>query len=871
MKKMSKTILKLGIVLVITIGLTIALSIPFGLFPALGKFLFPGNGSVWTVPDDVVKQETLTTDALENDVTIFRDQWGVPHIYGYSEQDLAFALGYVQAQDRLIQMDLARRSTRGKLAEILGEDALASDEFSLNKLKDYWAVESFKALQESEDPVDQIILDTLLSYSAGINYYIKNTNKLPLEFLFLGYKPDPWSPVDTLSFVKYMSEMLTWSYQDFTTLELFDAVGLDIYNDLFGYPLPYQIPVTVNYGEYQSQMIPQNVKDMKEAINSADNQGVEDISLIFQNLLSNIEKIPGEKEFIHNSQLVGSNNWVANGSKTESGMPILCNDMHLGYNLPGIWYEAHLVDLSSDFNVYGFFLAGVPYQIVGHNAYVAWGMTNTGIDVLDWYYYKGINETHYWYKNTPTAYGHIEYDINVKGREPEHFVIKTTVHGPVFNNLIDQEDYSGYINDVIACKWISHNTTQESRAIYGWSHAKNRNDFDEASKFFSTPAQNIVYADIHGHIGIRPTGVIPIRDDSSIPAWNFGNGTMPYNGTAGEGEWIGYIPFDNLPHSENPLQGYLASANQISAGPEYLANYTIQNPLSIDEGYRARRINELLANDNLITIDDMKAIQQDTYSIRAGNFTPIFVSAITSLSSKTQVQDDALTKLIDWDYWMDKDTSAPTIFVVLMEVYKEETFGDELHMLESPRMPSDARLEYYTRTNSTSLWFDNINTPEIENRDDIIQLSFVKTINALEDFFGTSDVDTWKFGDINKLYFPHLTGFSALSSGPYDVSGCDDTVNVIWNDHYWFEDEVHISIATGGPSERLIVDLGNLNNSLSVIPSGQRGVSTSIHYTDQLEMFLNGEYHPQYFLNNKIEDFLSSWIESTIFMKAGGG
>ena len=870
MNLLKKSLIKIIIFIIITSGLVIALSIPLGLFPPLGKLLFPGTGSIWTIQDDVVKQEILTINELSADVTIYRDEWGVPHIYGYSEYDLAFALGYVQAQDRLLQMDLARRSTRGKLAEIIGADALERDMFSLNKLKDYWAEESVKQLQESDDPTDQIIYQTLLSYSAGINYYIENTNQLPLEFLFLNYKPDPWTPTDTLCFVKYMSEMLTWSYSDFTTLELYDAVGLGIYQELFGYPMPYQIPVTVDYGSYNSIKVPQAINNMKETIKEASNQETSQISDLYEHLLEKIAEIPGENEFIKNSQLVGSNNWVANGSKTDTGMPILCNDMHLSFNLPGIWYEAHLVDLSSDYNVYGFFLAGVPYQIVGHNAYVAWGMTNTGIDVLDWYYYKGINDTHYWYKDEPTAYELIEYDINVKGQEPVHYVIKNTVHGPVFSDLIDTEELSEYVNDVIACRWISHNITEESRAIYGWSHSKNRDDFNEASTYFSTPAQNVVYADVHGHIGIRPTGVIPIRDDSSIPAWNFGNGTMPYNGTAGEGEWIGYIPFQDLPHSENPAQGYLASANQISAGPDFLANYTIQNPLSVDEGYRARRINELLANDDLITMEDMQTFQQDIYSVRAGNFTPFLISAINSLSGRTQIQNDALAKLEDWDFLMDKDYRAPSIFVVLMEIYKEETFGDELNLLESPRMPRDTVLEYFTQTNGTSIWFDNISTPTVENRDDIIQLSFIEAIDALESFFGTQDVNQWKFGEINQLYFPHLTGFSSLSKGPYKVSGCDDTVSVIWNDNYWLEDAVQVSISTGGSSERLIVDLGNLNNSLSIIPSGQRGVSTSKHYTDQLEMFLKGEYHPQYFLADDLEDFQGIWVESAIYIKVGG-
>ena len=867
LKKLSKTLIQMGVVLVFIIILLIAFSIPFGIIPPLGKFLFPGGG-LWDIPEDVVSEDTLTANYLSADVTVFRDEWGVPHIYGETESDLTFALGYVQAQDRLFQMDMARRVTRGLLSEVIGEDALEVDKFNLVRLQEYWAQKTLDELESSLDPVDQELYKELVAYSEGINYYIGKMKFLPLEYLFLNFAPKIWEPIDTICFIKYMSEKLTWSYEDFTLLKMYDSLGLESYLELFGYP--YQIPITIDYGEYNESSSPlfnlQGIKQPEET----EKKTISELTNLASLFMREIEKIPGEKESIEERELVGSNNWVIGGDKSESSKPILCNDMHLAHDLPGIWYEAHLVntDPSSDFNVYGFFLAGVPFPIVGHNAYVAWGMTNTGFDVIDWYYYKGINETHYWYKEKETAYEIIDFNIQIKNKDSAKFEIKNTVHGPVMTEFVDAENLSGHIYDVIACKWIAHNISYESRAIYGWAHSRNIDDFNEASKYFYTPAQNIVYADIYGNIGIRPTGKVPIRDDTNIPSWHFGNGSLPYNGSAGNGEWSGYVPFEFLPNSENPYQDFLVSANQISAGNDY--PYHLQHPLDIDNGYRARRINELIASGNDLSIEDMKSIQLDVFSVKAANFTPYLIDVIDSISGKTDLQQSVLEILNEWNFNMYKEESAPAIFNVWLEIFREETFGDEMENLGCPRTPYHDVLEFLTKTNESSIWFDKIETPHVELRDEIILRSLNMALNGLEEYFDSDDPSQWKWGEINTIYIDHLTGLAALSYGPVSVDGTEDTVNVIWSRSIWTAEKVTKSLGTGSASERMIVDFNNLDNSLSIIPSGQRAVSNSIHYIDQLEIYLRGEYHVQYFSADTVEKFQEKWIESRIYFKVGG-
>ncbi|NHJ41147.1 MAG: penicillin acylase family protein [Asgard group archaeon] len=738
-KVQRNTLVTIIVVSVISTGVIVGFSIPLGIFPPIGDLLFPGNG-LWLIEDDVASEEIIKSDYLSHDVVVLRDEWGIPHIYGSNEEDILYALGYVHAQDRLFQMDMARRATQGKLAEILGPSMLDSDKIALTKLMTYWTEETVSAMEASNDPIDKHIMNSLESYSEGINYFIDTTKALPLEFQFLGFKPDYWTSKDTFSFIKYMSEMLTWDYSDFVNILIKDAIGMDAFQELFGYPLPYQIPITTEYGIEFEVDIEEKSKEIVEEINEV-------IVSLSKQVYDKIKEIPREKQFLNKVDVQGSNNWAVHGNKTATGLPLLSNDMHLGFDLPGIWYEAHLVNIDplSDFNVYGFFLAGVPYPIVGHNAYVGWGMTNTAYDVIDWYYYDGINETHYWYKGEATEYTIINYEIAIKGQNPESFQVKSTKHGPVFNDFLSTDLYQIYTDKVIACRWIGQSITNEAVAIYKFTLSKNRADFNEASRHFSTPAQNLVYADIHGDIGIRPTGKVPIRNDTGIPSWHLGNGSMPYNGSAGQGEWIGYVPFDDLPHSENPSQEFVLSANQQIAGLDYLKNYTLQNPIDISNGYRARRINTLLSINDDITMEDMESFLLDIYSTKAGNFTSYLLDVIASIPAKTSLQQNAFIALASWDYKQEKESSAATIFNLWSEIYRYETFYDDVIDAGSPYLPMSTVLEWFTKNNATTHWFDNINTPEIETRDDIILLSFNKALEGLVTYLGTEDLTEWQW------------------------------------------------------------------------------------------------------------------------------
>jgi penicillin amidase len=448
------------------------------------------------------------------------------------------------------------------------------------------------------------------------------------------------------------------------------------------------------------------------------------------------------------------------------------------------------------------------------------------------------------YKGQSLEYETLEVTIPVKGRSSETFVIKSTVHGPVFTGLVPTP---GNFSDLaIACKWVAQNVTRDYLAIWGYLHAENAQEFDEASRYMEMLPTNIVYADIHGNIGIRPNAKVPLRNDTNLPAWNPGGGAMMYNGSAGEGEWIGYLPFEDLPHCENPSQGYLCSANQVIAGPNY-PNIEKINQAGTADGYRARRLNYLLSSDDDITMEDMQDFQTDVYSVRAGNFTPYFLSVLNSIPSPSALQQAVSTELTSWDFIMDKDEISPTIFNIWFEAYEVATFQDEFSEHGLSRFPSWAVLEKLTKENATSNWFNNISTPAVETRDDIILQSLNTALDALVRFFGTEDISEWIWGDIHQLFFWHISGLLPFNAGPFPGDGTGVTVNPSGTRNF-VNGNVRKDSARGGASERMIIDFSNFSNSLFVLPSGQRGISTSKHYTDQLEeLFLKNKYHYTHF------------------------
>ncbi len=862
-KTKKRTFIKLSASVMLVIVLTTLFSIPvISVIAPLGDILFPGGG-IWRVPGEVPVFEVVHEPSLSGDVIVYRDEWGIPHIYASNESDLFFAQGFCHAQDRFFEMDLIRRQVRGKLSEIIGDMTLEMDKMNLAIGMEYWAIKTDEKMRELHKSGELPMVPLLDRYCDGINYYL-NTHQYekPLEYQLLDFEPEGWTSVDTLCLVQEMARQMSWTYEDLYRLVNYNALGEENYSELFT-PTYGQIPICPNYGGYDdSSELPYNegtLKTSSAVINA------------ISNLLAGIESIPSEKELIDlkRENVIGSNNWVVNGTLSKTGKPLLCDDMHLSWMLPGVWYENHLVCSDTGLNTYGYSIPGMPLVAVGHNEHVAWGFTNTGYDVIDWYFYNAFNESHYIYNGSATPYTTRTHEIKVKGQATEKFIVRETVHGPVFQDFLgtklpEELDQPGEI--IIAPRWIANGYYYNLLAGYGWNYAKNRQEFDIASSNWTILAQNVVYADIDGNIAIRPTGNVSIRDDSTLQPGHPGNGMLPYNGSNGEGEWIGLIPFEELPNCVNPDQCYLVSANQIVAGPDWdYSTYFLQN--EYDSGYRARRINELLNNSGqgTIGIEKMKEIQLDVKSTPARAFVPYFINITDSLdtSLKTDIIKAISTQLKNWDYDMDKNLIAPTIYRVWRQFYYDFTFDDEFDAFDAMLKPQLNVLEQLTRDNGSSKWFDDITTNSIiENRSDIIYKALNSTIDFLVEFYGTSDVYSWRYGQLHKLEFPHIApGMDALGKGPFEGDGEAYTVNP---SRIRINSVTDVTTAKSGASMRMIVDLSDMGNSISVIPSGQRGLSNSKHYSDQLEeLFLQGKYHRQYFYNDSAS-FPPTLIESTI-------
>ncbi|MFW9917071.1 MAG: penicillin acylase family protein, partial [Candidatus Thorarchaeota archaeon] len=557
----------------------------------------------------------------------------------------------------------------------------------------------------------------------------------------------------------------------------------------------------------------------------------------------------------NNPELTGSNNWVVGGNLAASGFPILANDMHLGWTMPPIWYECHQVIVGTDFNVYGYSFPGQPLIIAGHNKHAAWGYTNVGADVCDYYYYtlNPDNPNQYWNGTTEQwqDFEIIEEVFHV-GEEVRTETFLQTGHGPIISNFKPD----GATEDLpVALRWTGHDVPDELfKAVYYINRAHNLTAIAEAQRFWGVPAQNFVFADISGTIAMRPVGKYPLRD-TQAGYW----GRIPYNGSANENPWLGYIPYEELPTVANPTQGFLSSTNQKTAGPDYphfLGSF-------FAPGYRARRITELLTSleNATATADDLKRFQSDNLDTAAIAFLPTLLS-VTATDNRTQ---EALDLLSVWNGTMLKELVAPTIWRVWMDKFIELTFHDEYKAVgassEIP-YPQWNTVEFFVVYNDSVDWFDNITTASVnETIDDIAAAALNATLASLESEFGANMAD-WEWGNYHRMRIDHPLGsiLSVYNRGPYPWDGSDNTLNAAGG-----------RIVKGGPSERIVYDLARLANdsafaAYSVLPGGQSGNTSNRHYDDQLALFREYEYHPAWFYD-QADEFPLAEIEQQAILK----
>ena len=755
---------------------------------------------------------TLHVAGLQDRVEVYRDAWGVPHIFAQNEHDVFFAQGYVHAQDRLWQMEFSRRVAAGRLSEILGEETLKTDRF-LRTIGLYRAAQADLAVLPAET------VDVLQAYADGLNAFVEtHRDRLPLEFALLGFQPERWTPTDSLAWGKVMCLDLGDNWErELLREQLVSAFGEEKVQELVP-PYPSQGPL----------IIPPEAKSYAY-VDSA--------------LLSDYQDVKATLGIC--GPHVGSNNWVVDGSKTASGMPLLANDTHLGIQMPSIWYEIHLS--AGDLDVVGMSFPGAPGVIIGHNRHIAWGVTNLGPDVQDLYVEKinPDNPDQYEFKGQWEDMTVLHEEIRVKGRDaPVELKVRLTRHGPILTPVVPEA------KEQLALRWTALDGGQLFRSVHMLNRARDWDEFRYALRYWDAPSQNFVYADTQGNIGYQAPGRIPIRAK--------GQGLVPVPGWTGEYEWTGYIPFEELPFVYNPPTHYVVTANNQIVPDNYphFITYEWAKP------FRAQRIEQLLQAKDSLTPDDFRDMQADTYSIPGARLTPY----ILSLEEEGWLWERASKFLREWDGYVTAESGGAGIFEVTYWRFLVNTFGDELKdagIVKGDLMSPDPKDDEWLGSPMALLtivddkdneWFDDVHTPEVEDRDDILRRSFQEAL----DFWGNRHGDLignrssqWAWGKIHQATFAHpLGGVKPLNlifnRGPVPMGGSNDTVDVAGYKLGVFGQEVV-------PSQRHIMDLGDWTQSGSQHTTGQSGQPFHKHYGDMIASWRDVELHPMWYEKDDIE------------------
>jgi penicillin G amidase len=757
---------------------------------------------------------SLSLPGLKSEVTVERDNWGIPHIRASSVEDLAEAQGFVTAQDRLWQMDLLRRAARGQLSEVLGPATLAID-------KDFRALNFSRAAEIDLQMMSPEVRRVMEAYARGVNHFIKlRSTKLPVEFALLNYQPQPWQPSDSLVLACYMYRTLTDTRQEEMRRAIVTAkVGPELAKDLFSAGASMDHFVVGDAGGGKDPRAAQASDDPDNEDDSTDSEDVlkADRGLNSLPISSGLPDLTSAlanevRDWLSESQRqlrqsLGSNNWVVGGEHTATGKPLLANDMHLELTLPPIWYEVHLT--APEWNVKGFSLPGAPMVVVGHNERIAWGFTNNGADVLDLYVeaFNPANPDEYRVNGEWKKANVYDEVIKVKGGPDEHLRLVVTRHGPV----VHQEGDKSY-----AMRW----TVLEPGALctfYNWlGKAQNWSEFRETMKGIWGPGQNVVYADVDGNIGYILGAHVPVRKK--------GHGEVPLPGDTDDYEWTGYIPFEQLPQVFNPESGLIVTANARVTGPEYKPYITDR----WEEPYRTARIFDLLHDKQDLRPEDMLQVQADTYS-----YPHVFIAEqLVAAAKVTQPKDERSKKLIqqakDWNGMA--DANSPVVTFLDAAMYRA------LHLILQPHLGNDTDIYQWRSiaflqrvlTERPAKWLP----ADYKTYDQLLSAAADQAVNRLQERTKDKDPDDWAWKRFNYLDMLHPIGREGLLKKLLSItnqaqSGTEYSPRAASRDH--------------GPSERFVANLANWDESILLITGGESGQPGSEHYRDQYSYWFEGK------------------------------
>ncbi|MEY3437175.1 MAG: hypothetical protein RL335_1631 [Bacteroidota bacterium] len=792
--------------LLLTIGLTYVLDTTAVLPAPLGKLLSPQEG-IWqnAEPVDGDISQTLSMPSLKGNTEVYFDERMVPHVFSDNEEDAYFVQGYLHAKFRLWQMEFQTHFISGRISEIVGDKGLEVDR-KHRRMGITSAAEKTLAMWEA----DTEIMNMCNAYTAGINAYISDLpeSKLPLEYKLLGYKPERWTNLKSVLFFKAMTMDLAGGDNDFEQTNLLRILGEDDFQMLFP-----EAPDSL------SPIIPKGVPFTKST----------EIP---------IQPINADAEYFHRQDSVwfadqfkpdpdnGSNNWVLSGSKTQSGSPILCNDPHLGLTLPAIWFEIHIQTPTS--NAYGVSFPGLPGVVIGFNDHIAFGFTNAGRDMKDYYEikFKDESRSEYWFNGEwKKADLRIE-QINIKGKQPYIDTVSYTIFGPViydktFNDRLKQ-------HKAYALSWIAHSPSNPMRMWYQLNRAKNYNDYLEAIKYFNEPSQNILFASKENDIAVKQEGNFPLR-------WP-GQGKFIMPGFDSSYMWKGYIPREDNPFVHNPTQGYISSANQRPVDSTY--PYFIPGNYDM---YRGISINRRLDSIKNATPQDMMKLQNDNYDVFAEQLRPIMLKYVNRNELSKQAVN-FITQLETWDLKRSVEASGATIFDHWADSLSKAIFEDELARNELPILfPKDYILAQYLIRDSTSFKFiDDIRTPQPETLTDVLNSTLEKATLVLTKLDKEGKLSWGKFKNTT-IYHLLRNNMMPFAKESLPIGGGENIINATKHAH--------------GPSWKMIIHLTTPTEAYGIYPGGQDGNPGSKYYDNSAMDWANGQYYKLWVMTkNEIAD-----------------
>jgi penicillin amidase len=745
----------------------------------------------------------LILTELNNPVEIFRDEFGVPHINARNEHDLMMAAGFIHSQDRLFQMELARRAGEGRLSELFDTTTIKYDKLFRTLGLSILA----ESLEQHLSPISRQLLE---DYAAGVNAFIEtHKGRYPIEFDMLNVQPEPWTIRHSILLARLMAWELNFAWWvELTYAEIAERVSLEKFQDI----------------------IPQSPKTVRPLVPR------EEMKFSLASVRPFLNDVHDYREFIGLGPFTsGSNAWVVGPAKSDSRKPLLANDPHLIISLPSKWYEMHLT--APGLNVSGVSLPGVPFIVIGHNDSLAWGFTNAMLDDAD-FFMEQMDSTKkfYRFKDKLLPVTIREEKIYIGKKDSLEISVRSTHHGPIVNDVhprgVHQDNDTTLQHSFFSLRWTGFEMSDEFLAFYRLNHAQNRHEFVEGLKGFTVPAQCAVYADVQGNYCLWVAGRVPIRSK--------GNPLLPFAGWTGEEEWKGFIPFDKLPRRINPTEGFIISANQAIADesyPYYLSAYW--EPPS-----RSERIREWLQSLEIFSTQDFQVMQQDVFSYYALGLDTIILAEYAHDSIITNETSRALEYLRNWDYRCTQydiaSTLVHTFFLQLLyNIYEDEMgseiFRDFVYFSAIPYRVTDQVMQ-----SDSSQWFDDIRTERREIRSDMIRKSFSEAIQILSHHLG-SDMKQWQWGQVHTVTFEHPFGKikpldRVFNIGPFPIGGSGTSINKA---EFKF---VKPYSFYAGPSMRQVINMANQRVAYMVNPLGQSGQPLHEHYADQTALWLNGGY-----------------------------